>query len=346
MIQWTTHRPSRPRVFAPVLCAGLIMSGCASVETTVATVDAAVADTVGKVEKFVSEKFAEGEESGSRDGEEAYREAVRLRRSGAADEAVVRLKQAAELGHPEAAYELGMLYLQGRDVPEDLEASARWLNRAADLGEPRAQYLVGANLLAGNGVERDPARGVSFLARAGEQGHVRAQYLLGQSYAHGVGVPTNPAWAARWYGRAARAGHADAQYYYGEMYANGAGVPADRIEAYRWLKIAAGNNHDAASKLAKSVAAALPPDVVARVDAEAAGFRPIRESTYSDPPTVAFVQYVLGEEGFKTGPVDGRLGPRTRSGIRDFQQANGMPVNGRISVALLDTLVRKTNGPQ
>lgn len=340
-----TFRQPCPRVLVPVLAVSVAMGGCSSVETTVANVDAVVADTVGSIETFVRETFATSEESApARTGETAFKDAVRLRESGAVDEAVVRLNEAAGLGHAVAAYELGMLYLRGREVPKDLAASARWLNRAADLGEPRAQYLVGANLLAGNGVEKDPARGVVFLARAGEQGHVRAQHLLGQAYAWGVGVPVNPAWAARWHGRAARAGHTEAQYAYGEMHANGAGVPQARTEAYRWLKIAALNNHEPASKLAQTIAASLPRDVVVRLDTEAAAFRPVREAGYSDPPTVEFVQYTLSNAGFETGPVDGRLGARTRSGILSFQRASGLPANGKISVALLDRLVEQSNG--
>jgi len=344
MNQWMSTRRRYLRVFVSVFFAGVVTGGCSNIETTVASVDEAVANTVGRVETFVRQKFAADEKSGPQAGRQAYEDAVRLRRSGDTREAVVRLKDAAGFGHPVAAYELGMLYLQGREVPKDLAASARWINRAADLGEPRAQYLVGANLLAGNGVERDPARGVVFLARAGEQGHVRAQYLLGQAYARGVGVPVNPAWAARWYGRAARAGHTEAQYAYAEMHANGAGVPRDRTDAYRWLKIAAINDHDPASKLAQSVAASLPRDVVVRLDTEAAGFKPVREVGVSDPPTVEFVQYTLSNAGFDPGPVDGRLGTRTRSGILSFQHASGLPADGKISVALLDRLVEQSNG--
>lgn len=335
------------KTFAPVIVLCAATAGCSSVETTVSDIDAAVAETVGRIETFVGETFAAREEPASeRAAEKAYEDAIRLRRSGAADEAVVRLKEAARLGHAGAAYELGMLYLQGKDVSKNLAESARWLNRAADLGEPRAQFLVGANLLAGNGVKRDPARGVAFLAKAGEQGHVRAQYLLGQAYAQGVGVPVNPAWAARWYGRAARAGHTEAQYAYAEMHASGAGVPRDKVEAYRWLKLAANHHYEPAIKRVATIAAGLPADVVARVDAEVERFRPTRERGYSDPPTVEFVQYSLTNAGFEAGPVDGLLGTRTRSGIRSFQRASGLPANGEITVALLDRLVQQSNGPR
>lgn len=277
------------------------------------------------------------------DAQVAYDDAVRLKNSGAHAEAVARLKEAANAGHAGAAYELGMLYTQGRMVPKNLEQGAQWINRAADLGDARAQYLVGANLMSGNGVARDPARGVGFLARAGEQGHARAQYLLGQAYVDGVGVTANPAWAARWYGRAARAGHADAQYAYGVMYGSGLGVTKNAREAYRWLLRAADNGHTQAGNVARSMARQLPPGEAASLRAESARFAPRAQAQLTDRPTVLFVQYALTSSGFDPGPLDGVMGSRTRAGIRAFEDTIGAQQTGRISAGLLEQLIVRTS---
>jgi len=40
------------------------------------------------------------------------------------------------------------------------------------------------------------------------------------------------------------------------------------------------------------------------------------------------IQQALKAAGFYDGPIDGRLGPKTHQAIRNFQQANGLKVEG------------------
>jgi hypothetical protein len=47
------------------------------------------------------------------------------------------------------------------------------------------------------------------------------------------------------------------------------------------------------------------------------------------------VQEALSDLGYDTGGIDGRLGPATRKAIRAFQTAQGLPVDGKPSQALL-----------
>ena len=47
-----------------------------------------------------------------------------------------------ERGNPYAQYALGRLYLQGREVPRDMETALRWLERSAAQGNVYAQYLL------------------------------------------------------------------------------------------------------------------------------------------------------------------------------------------------------------
>jgi localization factor PodJL len=276
------------------------------------------------------------------DAGSAYRDALRLRRQGRLERTVERLADAGNAGHAGAAYELGMLYTQGKAVEKDLDAAASWINRAADLGDARAQFLVGANLMSAAGGEGDPASGVAFLARAGEQGHARAQNLLGQAYVDGIGVSVNPAWAARWYGRAARAGHAAAQYAYAVMYASGLGLPRSRTEAYRWLVIAQAGGARQAQAVRTRLGATLPTNVTAKLEAEAARFAPQRQDRLDDAATVMFVQFALNGSGYDAGPVDGVMGRRTRAGIKALQRDIGAPAGGAVSSRLLDALIART----
>jgi len=63
-----------------------------------------------------------------------------------------------------------------------------------------------------------------------------------------------------------------------------------------------------------------------------------------DPTTVREIQAELQRQGYDTGPVDGRMGPRTRAAIRQYQQQNGLPVNGSPSRSLLDQMRSRQTG--
>lgn len=52
--------------------------------------------------------------------------------------------------------------------------------------------------------------------------------------------------------------------------------------------------------------------------------------------TIREIQETLNEKGFKAGPADGTMGPRTRGAIRDYQRKAGLPVDGVASKDVLD----------
>lgn len=51
------------------------------------------------------------------------------------------------------------------------------------------------------------------------------------------------------------------------------------------------------------------------------------------------VQEALTAQGYDPGPVDGALGPQTRSAIRSYQTSNGLAVDGEVSRDLLANLL-------
>jgi len=55
---------------------------------------------------------------------------------------------------------------------------------------------------------------------------------------------------------------------------------------------------------------------------------PARPSTVSAQPSTRDIQRVLRNAGFDPGPIDGKLGSRTRQAIREFQSVNGLQVDG------------------
>jgi localization factor PodJL len=58
----------------------------------------------------------------------------------------------------------------------------------------------------------------------------------------------------------------------------------------------------------------------------------------TDPQTIHEVQRVLKEQGYDTGPVDGRWGRLTRIAVENFQLSNGMPATGQLDDRTLSAL--------
>ena len=80
---------------------------------------------------------------------------------------------------------------------------------AAEQGHADAQYNLGVCLDNGEGVTEDKAEAVSWYRKAAEQGHAWAQYNLGVHLERGEGVTEDKAEAALWYRKASEQGDAN-----------------------------------------------------------------------------------------------------------------------------------------
>ena len=138
-----------------------------------------------------------------------------------------------------AQYNLGVMYAQGRGVPEDLDEALRWLREAAGQGDAAAQYNLGFMYAEGIGVGQDDVEAVRWYQAAAEQGNSNAQDALKAMYAEGRGGGQDDSEAPPSYRDAAEQGDADAQFNLGLMYAEGDGVEQNETEAVRWYHEAA-----------------------------------------------------------------------------------------------------------
>ena len=75
---------------------------------------------------------------------------------------------------------------------------------AAEQGHAEAQYRLGVCYANGKGVRKDTAEAAAWYRKAAEQGHAEAQYRLGVCYANGYGVKKDLAQAIEWYRKAAK----------------------------------------------------------------------------------------------------------------------------------------------
>ena len=131
---------------------------------------------------------------------------------------MLRLRLAAEQGNADAQYSLGVMYDDGRGVPQDGAEAVKWYRLAAEQGYSLAQFNLGVMYAHGSrGVPQDGAEAVKWYRLAAEQGRASAQHNLGLMYQDGRGVPQDGAEAVKWYRLAAEQGHASAQFLVGEM---------------------------------------------------------------------------------------------------------------------------------
>ncbi len=66
-----------------------------------------------------------------------------------------------------------------------------------------------------------------------------------------------------------------------------------------------------------------------------------QKSSWSEPKkssSVAQAQTALSKLGYRPGPVDGIMGPKTRSAIEEYQFDKGLSVDGRLTASLSQQL--------
>ena len=105
-------------------------------------------------------------------------------------EAVKWYRKAAEQGHALAQYNLGVCYVHGNGVREDVAEAFKWIKKSAEQGFKEAQYCLGVCYANGDGVREDAAEAAKWYRRAAEQGDVRArkalEALMGKNAAESV----------------------------------------------------------------------------------------------------------------------------------------------------------------
>ena len=174
------------------------------------------------------------------------------------DGAFANLRARAEAGDSEAQYSLGIHLQSGHVVPQDLTAAETWLLRAAETGHLDAQFALG--LLYDKASEH--AEAVAWLLRAAGQDHRDAHLILALYYQGCNGEPRDDVEAVAWLRTAAEAGHAPAMSVLADLYARGRGVIKDPVLACMWQFLAAyrssGRNRDQMVRMAKLMARELP----------------------------------------------------------------------------------------
>jgi TPR repeat protein len=89
----------------------------------------------------------------------------------------------------------------------DYATAVREFRPLAEQGDASAQYNLGVMYENGRGVPQDYAAAVGWYRKAAEQGEAYAQYNLGVMYDNGRGVPQDYVHAHKWFNLAATSGN-------------------------------------------------------------------------------------------------------------------------------------------
>lgn len=102
---------------------------------------------------------------------------------------VALLVEAANMGDPEAQYELGCRLRVENDYVQSDQQAFYYIEKAVEKLHPGALYLLGAVYLTGDCVKKDIASALWCFHRASEKGHVGAAIAYGSLLLRGAQVP-------------------------------------------------------------------------------------------------------------------------------------------------------------
>lgn len=169
----------------------------------------------------------------------------------------------AEQGHADAQFLLGLMYREGRAVPQDFAKAAEWLQKASGQGHVDAGFFLARAYREGRGVAQDYGQAAHWFRAAAELGHAEAAFTLGLMHRKGEGVAKDDAEAASWYRRAAELGHGEARFTLGAVTEEGRGVERDSVRAYAWYSLAEDSGVPLGGVLRQRLARRMTPEQIA-----------------------------------------------------------------------------------
>jgi TPR repeat protein len=162
-------------------------------------------------------------------------------------------KLSADQGFVPAICALGICYLDGIGVPEDLTTGAEMLQQTAERGYSDSWFQLGQyyerkarDTKDGALAQQYDRAAANYFLAAAVRNHAYATWKLGRRYLHGLGVDKNESCAAKYFRKAAVAGLAIAQNQLGDMFFGGVGVKVNYNKMVKWYKEAAKQGHAAA----------------------------------------------------------------------------------------------------
>ena len=113
----------------------------------------------------------------------------------------------ATKGNPVAQNNLGIMYLDGKGVPQNMSEAVRYVSLSAAASSSLGQNNLGGLYRDGKGVPRDFRRAMQWFSASASQGNSAGMYNMGLMYELGQGIKADPFRAYMWYALAADQGN-------------------------------------------------------------------------------------------------------------------------------------------
>lgn len=155
-----------------------------------------------------------------------------------------------------------------------IEQSTKELRKLAEGGDASAQNELGLLYYEGKGIPQNHRKAKEWFDRAVEQGHTGAQVNLGTLYLRGEGAPQSSQMALFWFSRAAAQEDTLAFAKLGLMYAQGRGVLQDFIQAHMWYNLSAAHGETRSADARDALAKQMTPAQIAEAQRLAREWRP------------------------------------------------------------------------
>lgn len=163
------------------------------------------------------------------------------------EKAIPLLQKAANMGEPEAAYNLGVCYQFGNGIEKNDSLATHWYLISANKGWLDGQYKMSYAYLRGVGVPKDESKAFQYALLCAEQGDVECIFNVINSYTDGLGTAKDSLKVLEWAIRLAKMETPEnltisgqitsARLNLAHMFMNGKGVEKDLLRSYMWFLI-------------------------------------------------------------------------------------------------------------
>lgn len=117
------------------------------------------------------------------------------------------IKRHAAVGDAAAQYNLGVMYLEGQGVEQDVVKAVEWYEKAVAQGLAEAQYNLGWMYATGKGVSQNYAKAIDLFEMAAAQGDAESQYNLGVILYIDKGNYQNKSISKKWFKKSCDGGN-------------------------------------------------------------------------------------------------------------------------------------------
>lgn len=157
-------------------------------------------------------------------------------------------KESLNDASPDAQFIMAKIYAKGLGVGRDTTQAINYLSQAAQNGHIEGMFNLGMAFELGKGVDKNINAAFEWQLKAAQKGWLKAQRKIATMYEHGRGVNSDPIEAYNWYQKAAEQGDADSQLELGAIYMQGISLPSkviprDSEKGLHWIRKSANQNN-------------------------------------------------------------------------------------------------------